>query len=154
MNRDREMNTDRERRICLSLFADDVSCIRDPRNSTRKLLEMLHTFYLAGYRINLNKPITFLYSNSKHRGDHGCNSKHRGEEPQLPNWLHLVNDESHNDPKWGTLKSLSRSNSIAGEGAATQPSSFKLVWVDMWNKELIRNVDRRKEMGQHGTQRE
>jgi hypothetical protein len=51
----------------LSLLADDILYTRDPQNSTRKLLEMINQFSnVAGYRINLQKSIAFLYVKNKH----------------------------------------------------------------------------------------
>jgi hypothetical protein len=40
--------------VKLSLFADDtILCLRDPKNSTKKLLEIINTFSkVAGYKIN------------------------------------------------------------------------------------------------------
>lgn len=40
--------------------------LRDNKNSTRKLLEMINTFSkVAGYKINLQKSVDFLYTNNK-----------------------------------------------------------------------------------------
>ena len=40
--------------------------IRDPENSTRELLNLINSFSkVAGYRINSNKSLTFLYSKDK-----------------------------------------------------------------------------------------
>lgn len=56
----------------LSLFADDVFYIREHRNLTRKLLEMINHFsHVAGYRINLNKPVAFLCSSRLRERGHG-----------------------------------------------------------------------------------
>jgi hypothetical protein len=39
--------------------------IRDPKNSTPKLLEIISSFsYVAGYKINIQKSVAFLYTNN------------------------------------------------------------------------------------------
>ena len=41
--------------------------VSDPKNSTRKLLQMIDKFSrVAGYKINSNKSVAFLYSKDKH----------------------------------------------------------------------------------------
>jgi hypothetical protein len=38
----------------------------DPKNSTKKLLDIVHSFSkVAGYKINLQKSITLLYTNNE-----------------------------------------------------------------------------------------
>ena len=51
----------------LSLFADDmILCIQNPKHATRKLLELINEFgKVAGYKINAQKSLAFLYTNSK-----------------------------------------------------------------------------------------
>ena len=50
----------------LSLFADDVLCIENPKYATRKLLEVNNEFgKVAGYKINAQKPHAFLYTNNE-----------------------------------------------------------------------------------------
>ena len=53
--------------VKLSLFADDmIVYLRDAKNSTRKLLETIKSFgKVAGYKINLEKSVAFLYTNNK-----------------------------------------------------------------------------------------
>ena len=53
--------------VKLSLFADDVIlCIENPKDATRKLLELINEFgRVAGYRINMHKSVAFLYVNDK-----------------------------------------------------------------------------------------
>ena len=48
----------------VSLFADDMLIyINDPKNSTRELLNLINSFSeVAGYKINSNKSVAFLYS--------------------------------------------------------------------------------------------
>ena len=53
--------------VKLSLFADDmVLYIENPKNATRKLLELINEFgKIAGYKINAQKSIAFLYTNDE-----------------------------------------------------------------------------------------
>ena len=45
--------------VKLSLFADDmILCIENPKDSTRKLLELINEYSkVAGYKINTQKPL-------------------------------------------------------------------------------------------------
>ena len=47
-----------------SLFADDMICyIENPKDSTRKLLELINEYSkVAGYKINTQKSLAFLYT--------------------------------------------------------------------------------------------
>jgi hypothetical protein len=49
------------------LFEDDmILYLRDPKNSTKKLLEIINSFdKVAGYKINIQKSVAFLYTNNK-----------------------------------------------------------------------------------------
>jgi hypothetical protein len=51
----------------VSLFADDIIIyMSDPKNSTRELLQLINNFSkVAGYKINSNKSVTFLYTKHK-----------------------------------------------------------------------------------------
>ena len=53
--------------IKISLFADDmIVYISDPKNSTKELLNLINNFSkVAGYKINSNKSVAFLYSKDK-----------------------------------------------------------------------------------------
>ena len=53
--------------VKLSLFADDMTLyIENPKDATRKLLELINVFgKVAGYKINAQKSLAFLYSNNK-----------------------------------------------------------------------------------------
>ena len=53
--------------VKLSLFADDmILYIENPKYSTRKLLELISEYSkVAGYKINTNKSIAFLYTNNE-----------------------------------------------------------------------------------------
>jgi hypothetical protein len=53
--------------IKISLFADDmILYISDPKNSTRELLNLINSFSeVAGYKINSNKSMAFLYTKDK-----------------------------------------------------------------------------------------
>jgi hypothetical protein len=49
--------------VKISLFADDMNLyIKDPKNSTQKLLDTINRYRkVAGYKINLQKTLAFLY---------------------------------------------------------------------------------------------
>ena len=51
--------------VKLSLFADDmILYIENPKDSTRKLLELINEYSkVAGYKINMQKSLAFLYTN-------------------------------------------------------------------------------------------
>ena len=51
----------------LSLFADDmILYIENPKDSTRKLLALINEYSkVAGYKINTQKSLAFLYTNSE-----------------------------------------------------------------------------------------
>ena len=53
--------------VKLSLFADDmVLYIENPKDSIRKLLELISEFSkVAGYKINTQKSLAFLYTNNE-----------------------------------------------------------------------------------------
>jgi hypothetical protein len=54
--------------VKISLFADDmIVYINDPKNSTRELLKLINSFSdVAGYKINSNKSMAFLYTKDKY----------------------------------------------------------------------------------------
>ena len=54
-------------RVKLTLFADDrILYIENPKDSTKKLLELINVFSkVAGYKINIQKSVAFLYVNNK-----------------------------------------------------------------------------------------
>jgi hypothetical protein len=53
--------------VKISPFADDVILyLEDPNNSTQKLLDTINRYSkVAGYKINLQKSLTFLYTNNE-----------------------------------------------------------------------------------------
>ena len=53
--------------VKLSLFADDmISYTENPKDATRKLLELINEFgKVAGYKINAQKSLAFLYTNDE-----------------------------------------------------------------------------------------
>jgi len=55
----------RKEEIKLSLYEDDmIPHIENPKGSTQKLLELINKFSkIAGYKIDMQKSVTFLYSN-------------------------------------------------------------------------------------------
>ena len=60
------MQTGKEE-VKLSLFADDMTLyIGNPKDATRKLLELINEFgKVAGYKINAQKSLAFLYTNDE-----------------------------------------------------------------------------------------
>ena len=57
----------RKEEVKLSLFADDmILYIENPKDSIRKLLEVINEFgKVAGYKINAQKSLPFLYTNDE-----------------------------------------------------------------------------------------
>jgi hypothetical protein len=53
--------------VKLSLFADDmILYLKDPKNSAPKLLDTINSYSkVAGYKINLQKSLAFLYTNNE-----------------------------------------------------------------------------------------
>ena len=53
--------------VKLLLFADDMTLyIENPKNATRKLLELINEFgKVAGYKINAHKSLAFIYTNDE-----------------------------------------------------------------------------------------
>ena len=56
-----------ENRVKLSLFADDmILYIENPKDSTRKLLELINEYSkVSEYKINTQKSLAFLYNNNE-----------------------------------------------------------------------------------------
>ena len=56
-----------EKEVKLSLFADDtILYIENPKDATRKLLELNNeSGKVAGYKINAQKSLAFLYTNNE-----------------------------------------------------------------------------------------
>ena len=53
--------------VKLSLFADDmILYVENPKDSTKKLLKLINEFSkVAGYKINTQTLVTFLYANNE-----------------------------------------------------------------------------------------
>jgi hypothetical protein len=53
--------------VKISLFADDISLyLKDPKNSTQTLLDNINSYSnVAGYKINLQKSLAFVYTNNE-----------------------------------------------------------------------------------------
>ena len=60
-------NPDWKEEVKLLLFADDmILYIENPKDSTRKLLELINEYSkVAGYKINTQKSLAFLYTNNE-----------------------------------------------------------------------------------------
>ena len=56
-----------KKEVKLSLFADDmILYVQNPKESIAKLLEFIQEFSkVAGYKINAQKSVIFLYTNSE-----------------------------------------------------------------------------------------
>ena len=56
-----------KKEVKLSLFTDDmILYIKNPKDSTRKLLELINEHNkVAGYKINTQKSLAFLYTNNE-----------------------------------------------------------------------------------------
>ena len=56
-----------ENRVKLSLFAEDmILYIENPKDSTRKLLELINEYSkVSEYKINTQKSLAFLYNNNE-----------------------------------------------------------------------------------------
>ena len=54
-----------KKEIKLSLFADDMILYKEnPKDATKRPLELINKFNeVAGYKINVQKSVTFLYTN-------------------------------------------------------------------------------------------
>ena len=65
--------------VKLSLFADDmILYIENPKDNIRKLLELISEFSkVAGYKINTQKSLAFLYTNNEKSINpiYDCNKK-------------------------------------------------------------------------------
>ena len=57
----------RKEEVKLSLLADNmIPYIENPKDTTRKLLELINEFSkFAGYKINIQKSLAFLYTNNE-----------------------------------------------------------------------------------------
>jgi hypothetical protein len=53
--------------VKISLPADDkILYLKDPKNSTQKLLDTINSYSkVAGYKINIEKSLAFLYTNNE-----------------------------------------------------------------------------------------
>ena len=63
----REEKVIKGKEVKLSLFADDmILYIENPKDTTRKLLELINEYSkVAGYKINTEKSLAFLYTNNE-----------------------------------------------------------------------------------------
>jgi hypothetical protein len=54
-------------KVRVSLFADDTLYLKDPKDSTRKCLNLInHTSKVAGYKINIQKKsVVLIYTNNE-----------------------------------------------------------------------------------------
>ena len=55
-----------QKEVKLSLLADDIPNIENPKESIKKLLELISLFSkVAGYKINTQKSLALLYTNNE-----------------------------------------------------------------------------------------
>ena len=65
----------RKEEVKLSLFEDDmILYIENPKDSIRKLLELISEF-IAGYKINTQESLAFLYTNNE-KSEREINQSH------------------------------------------------------------------------------
>ena len=76
----------------LSLFADDmILYIENPKDSTGKLLEIISNYSkVAGYKINLQKSVAFLYSNDELTETELKNTIPQGLAPWPSGWVRAL----------------------------------------------------------------
>jgi hypothetical protein len=69
---EKKMDSNRGGKIKPFLFADNmILYLKDPKNSTKKLLEIINTFgKVAGYTINTQKSVAFLHTNNDRKFSH------------------------------------------------------------------------------------
>jgi hypothetical protein len=66
-----------KKEVKLSLFADDmILYLRDPKSSTKKLLEIINSWQVAEYNISIQKSVAILCTNNTQR-------KKSGKQPHL-----------------------------------------------------------------------
>ena len=67
LRRKRNKGIQIRKEVKLSLFADDTTLyIENPKDSIRKVLELISEFTkVAGYKINTQKSLAFLYTNNE-----------------------------------------------------------------------------------------
>ena len=70
--------------VKLSLFADDmILYLENPKDSTRKLLELTHEFgKVAGYKINTQKSVAFLSTNNENQKEKLGKQSHLPSHPK------------------------------------------------------------------------
>ena len=85
----------------LSLLAGDMILhIENPKDSTKKLLEQISEFSkVAGYKINTQKSVTFLYTNNK------TNRKRNQEDNSIHNCI-KKNTIPRNKPNQGSERPI------------------------------------------------
>jgi hypothetical protein len=52
--------------VKISLFVDVILYLKDPKNSTQKILDTINSYsQVARYKINIQKSLAFLYTNNE-----------------------------------------------------------------------------------------
>ena len=63
--------------VKLSPFVDMLLYIENPKDATNKLLELINEFSkVAGYKINIQKSVLFLYITMNYQENENCLGKH------------------------------------------------------------------------------
>jgi hypothetical protein len=78
----------RKKEVKISLFADDmILYLTDSKNSTKKLFEIINSFSkAAGYKINIQKSVAFLYTNNAQRNKSWKQSSYNSLENNKVLW--------------------------------------------------------------------
>ena len=72
--------------------------IENPKDSTQKLLELINKFSkVAGYKINIQKLVAFLYTNNE-ISERGC--KQKVKDLYAENYKTLIEETEDDSKKW------------------------------------------------------
>ena len=84
--------------VKLSLFADDmILYIEDPKDATRKLLELINDFgKVAGYKISAQKSLAFLYTKTKDQKEKLRKQSHSPLQPTRIKYLGIKKKKKKN----------------------------------------------------------
>ena len=117
--------------VKLSLFADDmILYIGNPKDTTRKLLERINEYSeVAGYKINTQKSIAFLYTNNENTEREikktipftiakkrtkflGINLPKETKDLYIENYKTLMKEIKENTNRWRNIPCLGLEESI------------------------------------------
>ena len=108
--------------VKLSLFADDmILYMENPKDSTPKLLELIQQFSnVAGYKVNVQKSVAFLYTNNENTEKEtresilftiasstirylGINLTKEVKDPYSRNYRTLMKEIEEDTKRWKTI---------------------------------------------------